>query len=330
MDLIAAQRAWEQALGELELEMTPATFNTWLRGTAVVAAQGDVVTVAVRHAYAVDWMQNRLLSGMQANLARTMPGITVTFAPPGGPVEAAEDDDPAEIPDDPDPQPAPIPRIFADFDPNTASAGGFAMIGNYANAFWAAYLGTVAWRVYQIVYAHDKRRDKGEWTRPRSYTISHLARSVPTSRNAIRGRWRATDGQRRWRPGAFDVLAREGLAQVHWHDNDPRWRRWHPGGAGGRGDATGQRIIYRLSVRTVLPLLTPRQVAALPADLRHDHEAYLVAQDLDVMLWEQIDRPTLAPVDETVISGARAPVTGALAPVAPPFFCDHPETSEDE
>jgi hypothetical protein len=48
---IEMQMLWVQALGELELQMTPATFDTWLRGSRVVAANEAKWTVAVRHAW---------------------------------------------------------------------------------------------------------------------------------------------------------------------------------------------------------------------------------------------------------------------------------------
>jgi hypothetical protein len=52
---------WARCLGELQLQMTRATFDTWLRGSRVIEATNGCLTIAVRHAYAVDWLQNRLL-----------------------------------------------------------------------------------------------------------------------------------------------------------------------------------------------------------------------------------------------------------------------------
>jgi chromosomal replication initiator protein len=78
--LWAARKQWQAALGELELQMTRATFDTWLRGTDVIDCQGDVFTVYVRHAYAVDWLQNRLLPAIKGTLARHAgPNVQVVF-----------------------------------------------------------------------------------------------------------------------------------------------------------------------------------------------------------------------------------------------------------
>lgn len=65
-----AQKLWQAALGELQLQMTRATFDTWLRGSRVVACDGQAFTVYVRHTYAVDWLQNRLLETIQRVLQR--------------------------------------------------------------------------------------------------------------------------------------------------------------------------------------------------------------------------------------------------------------------
>jgi len=68
--LAAAQKLWQAALGELQLQMTRATFDTWLRGSRVVAYEDDTLTLHVRHAYAVDWLQNRLLPTIKRVLQR--------------------------------------------------------------------------------------------------------------------------------------------------------------------------------------------------------------------------------------------------------------------
>ncbi len=65
-----AQRQWQAALGELQLQMTRATFDTWLQGSRVVACEGPEFVVHVRHAYAVDWLENRLLPIVERTLQR--------------------------------------------------------------------------------------------------------------------------------------------------------------------------------------------------------------------------------------------------------------------
>lgn len=78
--LAEAQKQWQAALGELQLQMTRATFDTWLRGSRVIAHEDNRFTVHVRHAYAVDWLQNRLLPVIQRTLRRRAgPDAQVVF-----------------------------------------------------------------------------------------------------------------------------------------------------------------------------------------------------------------------------------------------------------
>ncbi len=59
------QDAWQATLGQLQLQMDKATFDTWLRGAEVSdyqdASDGrSTFTVSVRNAYAKDWLEQRL------------------------------------------------------------------------------------------------------------------------------------------------------------------------------------------------------------------------------------------------------------------------------
>lgn len=75
-----ARQIWARSLDELELQMTRATFDTWLRGSRVVEAGDGWLTISVRHAYAVDWLQHRLLPAIQPTVARHAGGdIRITF-----------------------------------------------------------------------------------------------------------------------------------------------------------------------------------------------------------------------------------------------------------
>jgi hypothetical protein len=75
-----AHQLWARCLGELQLQMTKATFDTWLRGSRVIEAGDDCLTITVRHAYAVDWLQNRLLPVIERTVARHADGeMNITF-----------------------------------------------------------------------------------------------------------------------------------------------------------------------------------------------------------------------------------------------------------
>jgi DNA-binding transcriptional ArsR family regulator len=75
-----ARHIWNRSLEELRLQMTRATFDTWLRGSEVIDASKGHLTVMVRHPHAVDWLQNRLLPVIERTVARQMDGeVKITF-----------------------------------------------------------------------------------------------------------------------------------------------------------------------------------------------------------------------------------------------------------
>jgi chromosomal replication initiator protein len=67
---LTAAQVWQAALGELELQMTRATFDAWLRGTWLAAYGGETFTVAVASTYAVDWLAHRLNGTVVRTLRR--------------------------------------------------------------------------------------------------------------------------------------------------------------------------------------------------------------------------------------------------------------------
>jgi chromosomal replication initiator protein len=67
-----AKRIWQAALGELQLQLTKATFDTWLRDTTGLASEDGAFVVGVRNAYAKDWLENRLYAPIARTLASVM------------------------------------------------------------------------------------------------------------------------------------------------------------------------------------------------------------------------------------------------------------------
>lgn len=51
---------WHEILHDLRLQMTSATFDTWLANSHLIEHGDGRLVVAVRNAYAVDWLQHRL------------------------------------------------------------------------------------------------------------------------------------------------------------------------------------------------------------------------------------------------------------------------------
>ena len=61
--------AWKATLGELELQMTKATFNTWLKDARLLACDEGEYVVGVKNDYAKDWLENRLQGAILRTLA---------------------------------------------------------------------------------------------------------------------------------------------------------------------------------------------------------------------------------------------------------------------
>ncbi len=64
-------RAWQIALGQLQMEVPKASFDTWVRDTRALSFENGVLTVGARNAYARDWLESRLTS----TVSRLLVGI---------------------------------------------------------------------------------------------------------------------------------------------------------------------------------------------------------------------------------------------------------------
>jgi len=66
-----ADQAWQSTLGQLQMEMQKAAFDTWVRDAELISYEDGSFMIGVHNAYARDWLHsrlsskvNRLLSGM--------------------------------------------------------------------------------------------------------------------------------------------------------------------------------------------------------------------------------------------------------------------------
>ncbi len=69
--LAQAQRIWQTALGELQLQMTRSTFNTWLKPTRVLERRDGRFVIGVATTFAQEWLDSRL----RATVERTLAGV---------------------------------------------------------------------------------------------------------------------------------------------------------------------------------------------------------------------------------------------------------------
>jgi chromosomal replication initiator protein len=63
---------WEAAKGELQLQMTKATYDTWISNTFPIAYEDGTFIIGVHNTYAKEWLEHRL----QTIIRRTLIGLT--------------------------------------------------------------------------------------------------------------------------------------------------------------------------------------------------------------------------------------------------------------
>lgn len=57
---MTGEQFWHAALGQLQLQMTQATFDTWVKDTRVVSQDNHKLVLGTKSAFAKDWLENRL------------------------------------------------------------------------------------------------------------------------------------------------------------------------------------------------------------------------------------------------------------------------------
>ena len=80
-----AEQAWQSALGQLQMEMPKASFDTWVRDTQLVSYEDGLFVIGVRNAYAREWLESRLSSSVTRLLTGIMNrSVDVRFIVHGG------------------------------------------------------------------------------------------------------------------------------------------------------------------------------------------------------------------------------------------------------
>lgn len=75
-----AEQAWQSVLGQLQIEMPKASFDTWVRDTRPLSYENGVLTIGVRNGYARDWLESRLSSTVSRLLIGVMDAtVSVNF-----------------------------------------------------------------------------------------------------------------------------------------------------------------------------------------------------------------------------------------------------------
>jgi len=97
-----ADQAWQSVLGQLQMEMPRASFDTWVRDTKPVSYNDGTLTIGVRNAYARDWLESRLASTVNRLLVGILNStVDVHFVVHGNEIERIVDESPVSTTESP-------------------------------------------------------------------------------------------------------------------------------------------------------------------------------------------------------------------------------------
>ena len=91
-----AKQVWRAALGELQVSLSPANFETWLKDTQLVDVDDNRYRISAPNGFARDWLDNRYRPLISQTLARVVGGsVQVEFvvADASGPVPEQVDEE---------------------------------------------------------------------------------------------------------------------------------------------------------------------------------------------------------------------------------------------
>ncbi|MBI3964958.1 MAG: ATP-binding protein, partial [Chloroflexi bacterium] len=71
------KQLWHAALGDLQLQVSPANFETWFRNTKAVAQDGDTIVIGAPTTFAKEWLEQRFHREIETTLSRLV-GQNVT------------------------------------------------------------------------------------------------------------------------------------------------------------------------------------------------------------------------------------------------------------
>jgi chromosomal replication initiator protein len=67
-----AEQSWRATLGQLQMEMQKAAFDTWVRDAELISYEDGSFIIGVQNAYARDWLHSRLSSKVTRMLTGMM------------------------------------------------------------------------------------------------------------------------------------------------------------------------------------------------------------------------------------------------------------------
>lgn len=282
----AYDRLWGSILDDVKLQMTNATFETWVQDTRLIKAdpQHGQFVVATQNNFALEWLEHRLFGTIEEairhNLGRDcLDEIELTFV--------VESSSTQEQPEQSAPAPAGLKPVgmesleedalahdieLVNFSP---TKGNWVQTGAYVLFFWQPYLGKGPFNIWQTLLAFARIRKV-----PSIQKLADICASG--TRQTITGRWRRRKKQgevvdKYWQTGWIEKLEEE---KIVWYKQKE------------------DTELYVFRVLEDLPLLTPSQVGQLPSRLQNIHEEWLTTTKVDYEEWQKVTAPTLTDLRE--------------------------------
>ena len=116
-----AKQVWRAVLGELQVSLSPANFETWLKDTTLAEIDESRFRIAAPNGFARDWLDNRYRTLVSQTLARVVGGSVQ--------VEFVVADAPGPVPDQADEEACRLPPASA--SGNTVNLNGRYAFGNF-------------------------------------------------------------------------------------------------------------------------------------------------------------------------------------------------------
>lgn len=287
------QRFWRDVLGDLQQQMSRATFDSWLKQSRLLHRDGGAYTIELPNRYALEWVENRLHRQIDVVLReRTGEVPRLHFVSREAPASSAHAPTPPagkRAPPDPPRAPAaatveagsssasarerrqaeaeaaamppseegPLSVELVTFDPTQR---GWVQLGSYAIRFWQPYLGDGPFRTWFTLRSFARNNE--------AWPSVQLLADITANGNKQKLIGRTMKGE--WREGWLERLETE---RVIWYRRE------------------GKK--YRFRVLENLPLLTPFQVATLSKRLQGAHKQFLDQCRLDYAGWQALSMPSL-------------------------------------
>ena len=253
---------WQLALTELPLQMTRATFDSWLKDTRGLrfGEMDGALVVACANSQAIEWITHRLKRPIAQTLERLGYDGPVRFIVDpqrdGNEVlrEVAQSEA-ARRPPLIDPKTDVERRIIVELREFDPLQRGFVQVPSYAIRFWQPYLGHRLFNLWLTLKSYAVPGGGDDWP-----SVASLARICANgNKQNLIGR------PDREQPGWFELLYRE---KVLWYTRE------------------GKNYLFQ--VLNTLPLLTPHQLAKLPKASHRAHDDFITKSKLDLKAWRQL------------------------------------------